>query len=345
MDNNAFQDALDKGFAKFRAFARSTSVGDKAALIGSVGLLYSAYFMASTPTNELPYYLSGEGWQFTKELFSLAATPLATAAFAAYAKVSLINNGLTWLDHEEGYKAPKVETIDPAKFVGPVKPAGFFKRHTESVKNAVSGAVDKAVDAYDGWDEKGFKGAIKRNLEDFKTSLRAVSIEDAGVYAACVVVAATLYDGVVMNGFAAPVTDLLQSGSVDYGLEALHKFTGIFNKNITMSAQGFSALAGAKIALKNWDDSRADKKAAAQEQDGGGPSGPSGQSADAGSSTSEVSDPVVAVDAGPEIEPDNSGANAVSSFLASKGFEAAGSVQDAKSSLDQVKRHDKSLGM
>lgn len=342
MDNSAFQNALDTGFDKFHAFMRSTSLIDRAAVAVSVGLLASAYVMATTPISEVPHYFSGGGWEFTKDLFTLAATPLATAAIAAYSKISLTNNSLTWLDDANGYKAPEVETIDPEKFVGPVKPDGFFKRHTESVKNAVDRTIDRTVDAYDGWGDKGFKGAIKRNLEDFKSGLRAVSMEDASVYGASVVVAATLFDGVVMNGLGGPVTELAQSGSVDYALEALHKFTEIFNKNILMSAQGLATLAGAKAGLINWDKSRADKKAAAQGQDGGGPSGPSGQSAGAGSSTSEVSDPV---DAGPEIEPDNSGANAMSSFFASKGFDAAGSEQDAKSSLAQVKSHDKSMGM
>lgn len=327
MDNIAFQNALDKGFDKFHSFVRSTSFTDRATLAVTVGLLASAYVMATTPINEVPHYFSGGGWQFTKDIFNLAATPLATAAIAAYSTISATNNSLTWLDDANGYKAPKVETIDPAKFVGPVKPDGFFKRHTERVKSAVGEVVDRAVDAYDGWDDKGFKGAIKRNLEEFKSGLRAVSMEDAGVYGASVVVAATLFDGVVMNGLGAPVTDLLQSGSVNYGLEALHKFTEIFNKNILMSVQGLTTLAGAKAGLINWDKSRADKKAAAQELDGGGP--------DSGDQAVAASEP----------KPDNSNVDAMAAFFDSEGFSAPESQQDLKSPASQVKSYDKPMRM
>lgn len=340
MDNNAFQNALDKCFDKFHSFVRSTSAVERAGLAATAGLMATTYILATTPSSEFPYYLADEGWQYTKDLFSFTAVPLATAALATYSKISLTNNSLAWLDDANGYKAPEVEAVDPAKFVGPVKPVGFFKRHIESAKNV----VDKSVAAYERWGDTGFKGAIKRNLEDFKVGLRAVSMEDASAYGVSVVVAATVFDSVIMNGLGAPITNLLESGGVNYTLEALHSFTEIFNKNILMSAQGLATLAGVKAGLIGWDNSRVAKKAATQKQDGDDPSGPE---KGANNSVARVSDPVVVASDAAEIEPQpkSSHADAIASFFNSDGFHVAGSKQDANSSLDQVKGHDKSMGM
>lgn len=248
MDNNAFQDALDTCFDKFHSFVRDRTFTEKALLTACIAASVGSYMLITLPVGDLPAIDAG-ALAFMRDTIDLIDTAVIGTGIAAWGKISMTSNALTWLDAENKYVKP----VEPV----PAEPEtdGLF-----GYKKLVR-AVDKKLDS-DNWNNDGFQGFLKTNLNGFKDTLRNISLVDAGRYGASVLVAATIFDAVVLKGMGSPLTDLAQGNILDYGIESLQNVTEVFNNNIVRVASALSMLAGAKALVLKGDASKAAKKAA-----------------------------------------------------------------------------------
>lgn len=308
MDNNAFQDALDTCFDKFHGYVRDRTFSEKALVTACLAACAGSYILITLPVGDVPSLDAG-ALSFVRDTIDLIDTAVIGTGIAAWSKISVTSNVLTWLDAENNYVKP----LEPK----PVEPEGDGLFGYKKLFRA----VDKKLDS-DNWNNDGFQGFLKTNLNGFKDTLRNISLVDAGRYGVSVLVAATIFDAVVLKGMGSPLTDLAHGNLLDYGVESLRNVTEVLNNNIVRVASALSMLAGAKALVLKGDASKAAKKAAGDYVE---------RSPElAQTSTNCVDGPASSLDVMPE---DNSGNNAevksksmstFDAFYASNGYSAGG---------------------
>lgn len=242
MNNDGFQEKIDSCFDKFKSKLRSASP----MLVGAVGVGAAAIGLAALSSYDLALMAEltdfsqiSSVFEFTKDVFGLVGKESLGIGYMAYKTVNIPKNIVICGDKEEGRK-PEAEPVTDG-FLG---------------INKLGRAVEKKIN-YSEWDNKVFLGWLKGKAEEYKEVVRDTSLKDTLVLSGCALVAATVFNVVVLDNVLPPAGILEQGGAAQYYANALHQVAEIFNNNILLAVTAFTAFTGVRAKIIKSDNEKA----------------------------------------------------------------------------------------